>query len=244
MLAKRKPTISMAHRPGTQDAAIFREVIGQNCYRLPEKFPPRQIIVDIGAHIGMFSMACLLRGAQEVWAYEPDQDNFALLEKNLNGLVGAKLFNKAVWRKEPSSLLTFSGYSTGMNACGTCVPSCAVDGVNRALPVVSISLDDVIQGASLNGARRIDLLKIDCEGAEYPALYTSTNLDQVERICGECHEMDGMSKVMRVDGFTRYDMREMADFLQDEGFDVTVERQHNPRLCLFWASRHKTPLCA
>ena len=239
MLALKKPHIRITHRPGTQDEVIFREVLVQNCYRLPEKLPPRQIVVDVGAHIGIFSVACLLRGAQEVWCYEPDQDNFAHLEANLGSFVGVRLANKAVWRSDKPDDLTFSGYSDGMNACGTCLPNFTVDGVQQHLPVQTISLDDVIREASLRGTRRLALLKIDCEGAEYPALYTCSALDLVDRIVGECHELDGIATVMTVPGFHKYDMQEMADFLEEEGFDVTTQRQPNSRLSLFWAS--KTP---
>ena len=241
MLAARKPHIQIVHRPGTQDEVIFREVLVQNCYRLPEKFPPRQIIIDIGAHIGIFSVACLLRGAQEVWCWEPDPDNFTHLQTNLGSFIGAKLHNAAVWRSDQPGAMTFSGYSEGMNACGTCLPNFAVNGVRRNLPVATVSLDDVIRAASLRGNRRIALLKIDCEGAEYPALYTCSALDLVDRIVGECHELDGIAKVMTVPGFQKYDMQEMADFLEEEGFDVTTQRQDNHKLSLFWASRHKTP---
>jgi hypothetical protein len=46
--------------------------------RLPERFSPDDIIIDIGAHIGAFAYACLQRGAGRVIAFEPEPENYAL----------------------------------------------------------------------------------------------------------------------------------------------------------------------
>ena len=75
--------LELAYRPGTQDELAIREVLFGNEYRLPAKFGADDRIVDIGAHIGMFAVACLERGARRLWCYEPVQANFDLLDTNL-----------------------------------------------------------------------------------------------------------------------------------------------------------------
>ena len=50
-------------RNGTLDQAIFNGVVVLNEYRLPERFAPGDIVIDVGAHIGSFAEAVVSRGA-------------------------------------------------------------------------------------------------------------------------------------------------------------------------------------
>ncbi len=70
-------------RPDTFDRRIFRNVIVENEYRLPSRFEPTDVILDVGGHIGTFSHAVLARGAGQVYCCEPDADNFRVLCHNL-----------------------------------------------------------------------------------------------------------------------------------------------------------------
>src|SRR5438105_3684382 len=72
-----------ALRPRTMDGDIWHSVVGHNEYRLPRRFRPTDIVLDIGAHIGAFSYAALTRGAGRVYAYEPHAGNVELAECNL-----------------------------------------------------------------------------------------------------------------------------------------------------------------
>src|SRR5205085_647179 len=58
------------------------------------------IVVDIGAHIGLFSL-CAAQDASKVYAFEPLQDNFKLLEENIkqNNCKNIFPFQMAVARK-------------------------------------------------------------------------------------------------------------------------------------------------
>jgi len=51
-------------RDGTLDQAIFNAVVRFNEYRLPERFVPTDIVIDVGAHIGSFAQAVLSRGCR------------------------------------------------------------------------------------------------------------------------------------------------------------------------------------
>lgn len=232
--------VNIESRPGTQDAHAFREVIVQNGYRLPTYLSG--LVIDIGAHIGCFSVACLLRGVKSLWAFEPDLSNFHLLEKNLQHHVGAHTLNAAVWRSDRHEPLTFSGYPGGFNACGTCLPGAVLEGGYQEMrPVETIGLDAVIDAATGNGSlRRVRLLKIDAEGAEFPALGTCTKLGLVDEICGECHEFGPELALSLPDlpWFHKFTMDELAEFLKKQGFSVEAAvNPHSPRLHLFWAKR-------
>ena len=48
----RRVTPHLRFRPGTMDRAIFTAVFTENEYRLPPRFAPTDVIVDVGGHIG------------------------------------------------------------------------------------------------------------------------------------------------------------------------------------------------
>ena len=90
-------------RHGTNDADIYHEVVVANTYRMPATFEPEDVIVDIGSHIGCFSLAALARGARNVIAVEADPDNYALAQQNLKTFLNegrAHMLHKAVWRSD------------------------------------------------------------------------------------------------------------------------------------------------
>jgi FkbM family methyltransferase len=242
MLTANKPQVRLEHRPLTQDGEVCQEIFRDNCYRLPERFSRLDTILDVGAHIGVFSLACLLRGAGRVFAFEPDAKNYALLETNLGHYIGARCFQAAIWRNDEAKtdFLEFSGYPPLATACGSCLPDCTVAGENDHIPVAAVGLDEAIMLASDCGLKAIRLLKIDAEGAEFPALYTSKKLDLVEEIVGECHELHGMFEALKVPGFTKFDMEELGGFLESQGFTVEVKQQKSKFMKYFFA-RRKNP---
>lgn len=234
MLATHDPRhIRMQWRPGTQDALCFQEVIVQNQYRLADHLSQSDIILDVGANIGCFAVACVTRGAGRVLCYEPDAENFRYLQQNVGGMVGVRCEQKAVWGG-PDRQLFYTGYPPKATACGSVMDDVTVGGMNSQIPVEHVQLDSILAAIEREG-RHVSLLKIDAEGAEYPILYTSQKLDLVDSIVGEVHNM-GLQDL--VPGYTRYDKDELASVLEEKGFDVELE-QASPcgRNWLFWARR-------
>lgn len=75
-------------RAGTNDQYIWQEVAVDNAYGLPASCAG-QVWIDCGAHIGAFSAAALMRGADYVYALEPDMTgpgggNLCSLQRNLS----------------------------------------------------------------------------------------------------------------------------------------------------------------
>ena len=58
-------------------------------------------------------------------------------------------------------------------------------------PVAKVAFDEIVDRVTNHGERRVRLLKLDCEGAEWPILLTSQRLDLIDEICGEFHEIGG-----------------------------------------------------
>ncbi len=73
------------------DVAILREIILHNPYaRLLDKFVPTLAptrIYDVGAEIGAFSLFAAKRWPQaNIFAFEPDPENFKLLQRNVGNI--------------------------------------------------------------------------------------------------------------------------------------------------------------
>jgi len=174
----------MLIREGTQDALMYREVVVENEYGLPQRLGPQDVVVDVGAHIGCFALAALTRGAGRVVCLEPDPDNFRLLATNTKPYSDrVRLVQAACWgTPAPPEGLRLAQIARRLlgGVRATAMPTC-VPGTGDA--VGAVSLDDLLEELP----PRVALLKLDCEGSEWPILFTSEGLARVERIVGELH---------------------------------------------------------
>jgi FkbM family methyltransferase len=257
-------TEAWSFRPGTLDRMIFDGVVALDEYRLPERFEPDDVVLDVGAHIGSFAYAVVLRGGKHVWSIEPDRTNCAFAAEHLRPYVDrgyVRLMHAAVWRSDPNDdELRFDGYHAfpqsypGMEGVVNTGDGSVVWGLGE--PVAKIAFDDVVDLATNGGARRVRLLKLDCEGAEWPIVLTSRRLHLIDEIVGEFHELGGpfleigenrpsnahVFHSARVAGFT---IEELVRFLCDAGFCVTYDRHMRPDgalegLGLFFATRDRS----
>jgi FkbM family methyltransferase len=229
-----------AFRPGTNDEAMFRHLTTNNEYRLPDQFRPEDIVVDVGVHIGGFSYSALSRGARQVFGFEVDPSNCECARQNLSQFGDrARIQNRAVWRSDqPAGTLRFSSSPDRANTGGG-----SVFWDRDGLDVAATPFDDVIREISEGGRRRIHLLKIDCEGSEFPILLTARQIGSIDRIVGEFHEMgcarnpEMIPEHARVSGVPEFTVEVLVARLRQFGFHVTVERTADSSLGLFFASR-------
>ena len=225
-------------RAGTLDQSIWIDVNRNNEYELPDDFGPTDTIIDIGAHIGSFSFACLRRGAGYVASCEPNPANAALAKLNLARFgPRAVVHQHAVWRSDQAvGNLPYLASSDPHNTGGGGVIT-----ENTLSSVETIQLDGLIQRTiQASGSPRIRLLKIDCEGSEYPILMTSRQLHLVDTICGEYHESGHpIPDHARVPGVEKFDRYTLCQYLTTQGYTVE-HKQHttNPDIGLFFARRN------
>lgn len=174
--------VTLTIRALSQDAHEVSNVLQKNTYQLPERLYPKDAVIDIGANIGTFAIACLERGAGHVHCYEPDPANRAILRKNLGKYRGRySISGKAVWGAGVKKAhLIDRGFLTSSHFA---VPDGVKLPANTAsTPVGVLSLDQV-----LTGYKRVRLLKLDCEGAEWAALHDLTRHRVVREIVAELH---------------------------------------------------------
>ena len=97
------------------------------------------------------------------------------------------------------------------------------------------------------------MLKLDCEGAEWPILLTSQRLHLIDEICGEFHEIGGefleisedraaQQPVFAFANVEKFTIDVLVDHLTNAGFTVTWHRHTRPTgaiegFGLFFATR-------
>jgi FkbM family methyltransferase len=206
-------------RPGTNDTAILNEIyVVKEYHRALAAVREGSVVVDVGAQIGGFSvLAARTAPGVRVFSYEPFPENYGLLVENirLNGLGDrVKAFRLGVGRaREERDLFVNPSDSGGHSMFGE-------GGRGEAIRIGTVSLEDVLRD---NGIRRCDLLKMDCEGAEYEALLGAPD-STLERIGSIALEYHGTGDVGRLKGF-----------LEGNGFRVSLHKG----LPLLFAEREK-----
>jgi FkbM family methyltransferase len=125
------------------------------------------VVVDVGANVGEFSLACLEAGASSVIAIEPDPDAAACLRMNLAGAMPGRAAIHEVAAAASSGEQTF--YRKIATADSSLIRP---ENPSHVVRVRTTRLDDLL-GPSIVG---IDVLKVEAEGAEPEVLEGATAL--------------------------------------------------------------------
>lgn len=217
-------------RPNTDDLGNYMSIVLHNEYGLPPRFDPDMAIVDVGAHVGSFAIAAYARGSRNIWCYEAEEKNFDALVGNVGNLEPhVQAYNLAVWRSDvQSGNLRYMASEVVERTGGGHVFS----EDRSAQEIEAIPFDAAIEFASARTGR-VGLVKLDCEGSEWPILLTSKWLDLVDEIIGEFHEIGGpnmekvttaqshprtIPQVAQVDGYEEYTIEVLGKFLSGQGF--------------------------
>lgn len=141
--------------------AFFNVWIIQEYNRPSYEILENDIIIDIGAHIGLFTLyVSQFCKKGRIFSFEPVDENYKLLLENirLNKIENITAIKKAVTGQEKiikiylnEDQAAHSNYSQG----------------NSFIETEAISLKEIIDA---NSIQKCNFLKIDCEGAEYDIL--------------------------------------------------------------------------
>lgn len=147
------------------------------------------IVVDVGAFIGEFSRAAGEIG-ERIVAIEPDDRNAAALRQNLKHLSESSVVQKAAWNETGKHSFQVAGDPSEGS-----ILDVDDDGVTEVVTLETTRIDDL---ADEVGLERIDMLKVEAEGAEPEVLEGVGELD-VPKIAVECApERDGKPPVSDV----------------------------------------------
>jgi FkbM family methyltransferase len=180
-----------------------------------------RVVVDAGANIGLATMELRLRFPEaRIIACEPDPKAYATLVRNVGGDPGVEAHNVALSDADGETTLWTSPTSVVSSFERTL-------GGQRPVTVPTLTLASLL---ARTGVDRVDLLKLDVEGAERLVLSDGAPLERVDALVGEVHpSLIGQD----AESFCRARL---------PGFDVTLAAR--PGLedrdeRLFWATRRR-----
>jgi FkbM family methyltransferase len=177
------------YRPATSDPlAIYQVLLRQGSkaeYFLPPALQPK-VILDIGSNIG----ASILFFHQQfpnakIYGFEPHPETFRILQMNVGSIPSVEVFNYALGATDAKISVEFDGADfsrfmakvEGADWCGPLTPTdCQMKHAGELMKNL--------------GVTQADLIKIDCEGAEYAVLTALPEemLRECKWIVGEMHD--------------------------------------------------------
>lgn len=199
---------SRIHTRDSGDLAHLDEVICGRAYdQEPCRIPVSGVIVDVGAHLGSFSLYSVFkRKAKRVVSCEPCPDNLKMLRMNVksNRLDDViTVVPKAVSGKHELRTFYLSNSNTGGNSLFGDANWLQGD-IGSTFQVECLTLKEVLDD---NGIDQVDFLKLDCEGAEIDILQ---NIDE--------HTSDRVNMIGME--FHNYPREWFVSRLQELGFSV------------------------
>jgi len=156
--------------PRGSESALYSQLAEQerNIYRALQ---PGDVVLDCGANIGLFGREAVRSGASLVVAIEPSPENLECLRRNLAEEIKQKkviVYPKGVWDKEDVLTLNIDPDNTAAN-------SFVRKTSHKEISVARIPLTTVDKLVTELGLSRLDLIKMDIEGAEQKAITGATN---------------------------------------------------------------------
>jgi FkbM family methyltransferase len=187
-------------RPGCGDLGIVNEAFILNPYLRPGyvALAENAVVVDVGANIGDFALNAALRcPAGRVIAVEPVAEHMRILGDHvqLNRMHQVTCVHRAIGGEEGTVAIAIDG-----------AQSRVYSSEHGAEQVLQTTLSTLMKEQRLS---RIDLLKLDCEGAEWDILQAAEGvLPRIRQICMEYHCQRGWTP------------ERLAAWLRDRGYRV------------------------
>jgi len=204
------------------DKSIFQECFVENEYKI-SSFKESDVVIDLGCHIGSFSLLAYERGSKNIHSFEALKANYDFAKENLKK-TNVNLKNLAVWRSDMDvEKAKFNknivDWNTGMGR---------IDENSQSNEDI-VEVDCIKFDTILSQFEEVRMVKIDIEGSEYSVLYTSCQLDKIQHICGEFHEIENN----QINGYT-FDGVGLKRFLMDNGFTVEIQEATWSNFCGFF----------
>lgn len=205
----------------------YKEIFEREIYRFtPHRTSP--VIVDCGSNIGLSVLYYKqLSPNATILAFEPDENNFQLLSKNVavNNLRNVTLRKEAVWKQNGN--ISFSANETEASHIS--------HDESSANLVKSVRLKDILESME-----KIDLLKIDIEGAEWEVMQDcAQSLQSVDHLfleyhgkASETHKLVDLLGIVKEAGFSVY-LKMAADQMQHPFVERTLPLPYDVQLNLF-----------
>jgi len=213
------------YRPSTSDAHVAYECFlhGKRCAYASRNLPDAaevKTVVDVGSNVGASILFWRsVYPAASIYGFEPEPGNFAMLRRNTEKLRDVRVFNEALG--DATGEMKFIQSPGAGNEGGWSMYQRGAQGGEKEVVLPVVRGEEKMRTLGID---RIDVLKVDTEGAERvviaglgPRLLASTRY-----VCGELHgERDF----------------ELLDYLERNGFKIGVRKNLRSVLFNFEARR-------
>lgn len=215
---------AVVHCPNRPGARVpVYEIFAEDAYRLSSLLEglDAPVVLDIGGHIGCFSVAVAQAApGARVHSYEASPATADWLSRNVaaNDLAD-RVTAHHVAIADHRGTLEFADNDGGSSLNGLTAPTDST----RRVQVPCITFADAVAEAG----GRVDVVKIDTEGAEYDMVLTSDPAAwaTVQRLVLEYHDVPG------------HDWAELRTFFEGVGLQVTEVEEATPRQGTVWLAR-------
>jgi FkbM family methyltransferase len=193
----------------------FLECFLLNAYGLGQKLGHVGSILDVGANVGFFALAARARYPNAtIHAYEPNPRVLPYLRTN-TGDLNVSIFPEAIGKRSDFVRVVDEGPSGEAYTCKVPEQEGSVQQVSLATAIERI-------GGS------VDLLKLDCEGAEWEILAAKGCWQAVRNIRMEIHLFNGET------------VEDAKGALERIGFQLLRLDIKNEEMATIWASKGKS----
>ncbi len=196
--------------------SVWAEVFKEREYKAAEPtiVQATDPIVDVGAHIGLFSLYVRALNADvKIVALEPEEANFELLQKNIkdNKLTKIKNLQIALGGRSETGNLVISSDSHNHrleHAPASTTQEAKQEKANTQIAQIH-SLRDFLDQEKI---KKVSLLKLDIEGGEYDIFSACMPADfaRIKNIIMEYHNYGG------------FNYKEIENQLRENGFGVQI----------------------
>lgn len=181
----------------------------RNDYGLRQRLGDIRTIIDVGANVGFFSIAARGRYPDAaIHAYEPNARVLPFLASNTSGLD---------IRVYPEAIGSCDGF---VNIIDNGPSNLARTQTNKESGIAMVGLDQAIQ--RIGG--KLDLLKLDCEGAEWDLFQLAECWEHVRNLRMEYHLFEGQM------------FSQVEESLRNHGFEV-IHSEHDIGFGIVWATK-------
>ena len=163
---------SILLRRHTTDVATFEQVFIDREYDLPIGDMSPKFIIDGGANVGCASAFFARKFPQaSIWAFEPEGSNYDILEQNGKRFDNVTTMKAAIWSSDTYVEIG----NPNDEKWAFRVQQASIDGPSR---IQALSIPSILKMA---GADRVDILKLDIEGAEKD-LFDGSSAQWIDRV--------------------------------------------------------------